>query len=105
MYEIDGICYAGERQESIKISSARYIAEKMLLVKFSTGESRLFDAEKLSGSAFMPLNDDAVFRAFEIRHGVLTWDNGEIDIAPEFVYDESYPYETKNPINAREAHA
>lgn len=26
-------------------------------------------------------------------HGVITWNNGEIDIAPETVYAESFPYD------------
>ena len=26
-------------------------------------------------------------------HGVITWNNGEIDIAPETVYRDSYAYE------------
>ena len=33
-----------------------------------------------------------------IFHGVMTWDNGEIDIAPETVYAESYPYESVEAI-------
>ena len=28
-----------------------------------------------------------------VFHGVITWNNGEIDIAPEYVYEESYAYE------------
>ena len=28
-----------------------------------------------------------------LRHGVLTWDEGNIDIAPEYVYEHSYAYD------------
>ena len=29
---------------------------------------------------------------FNIFHGVMTWMNGDIDIAPETMYADSYPY-------------
>jgi hypothetical protein len=28
-----------------------------------------------------------------IEHGVPTWENGEIDCAPEFIYDNSFEYD------------
>lgn len=92
MYIVDGICYAGEKTDSIKISEAKVLRGGMLLVAFSTGEKRLFDTTELTGSAFAPLRDEKVLSDFTIFHGVLTWQNGEIDIAPETVYDMSYPY-------------
>ena len=33
---------------------------------------------------------------FTIFHGVMTWMNGEIDIAPETMYADSYPYTSRN---------
>ena len=36
----------------------------------------------------------------KISHGVITWKNEEIDIAPEYVYEKSYPYNTKDVICA-----
>ena len=35
-----------------------------------------------------------IFNNPVISNGVLTWDNGNIDIAPEAVYQESYAYES-----------
>lgn len=64
----------------------------MMLVTFSTGEQRLFDTTLLQGSAFDPLKDENIFRNPVVFHGVLTWANGEIDIASETVYMESYAY-------------
>ena len=43
MYEVNGICFAGEKNDSIKVVAAKFIADKILLVKFSTGEMRLFE--------------------------------------------------------------
>lgn len=47
----------------------------------------------IRGAAFESLKDDNVLRKFTLFHGVLTWNDGEIDIAPETVYAESYVYD------------
>ena len=65
-----------------------------MLVTFSTGEKRLFDTTLLQGAAFAPPADEKVFRNPVLSHGVITWNNGEIDIAPETVYRDSYAYES-----------
>ena len=46
----------------------------------------------MKGSAFEPLKDEKVLEDFNIFHGVMTWMNGDIDIAPETMYADSYPY-------------
>ena len=66
----------------------------MMLVTFSTGEKRLFDTTTLDGPAFAPLADEAVFSHPVLFHDVITWNNGEIDVAPETVYRNSYAYES-----------
>lgn len=93
MYEINGICYAGEYEEGIEITAAKVLRGGMMLVTFNTGEKRLFDTTMLKGSAFEPLKDENVLKDFNIFHGILTWKSGEIDIAPETVYYDSYAYE------------
>lgn len=99
MYIIDDICYAGELMPEIKVASAKVLRGGMLLIIFSTGEQRLFDTTLLHGSAFEPLKDQKVLENYTIFHGIMTWMNGEIDIAPETMYAESYPY-TAQSINA-----
>lgn len=94
MYVKDGICYAGELEEGIKVTEAKPLDGGMMLVTFSTGEQRLFDTTRLEGSAFAPLKDERVLRNPTIFHGVITWDDGNIDIAPETVYRESYAYDS-----------
>ena len=83
----------GELQEGIKVTEAKPLRGGMMLVTFSTGEKRLFDTTTLQGSAFAPLADDKVFSNPVLFHGVITWNNGEIDIAPETVYRDSYAYD------------
>ena len=94
MYIKNGVCYAGAYQEGIRVTEAKPLRGGMMLVTFSTGEKRLFDTTALKGAAFEPLRDDAVFRNPSLFHGVITWKNGEIDIAPETVYRESLAYES-----------
>ena len=96
MYIVDDICYAGEETPEIKVKEARALRGGMLLLTFSTGEQRLFDTTLLKGSAFEPLRDEKVLADFIIFHGVMTWMNGDIDIAPETMYAESYPYTARN---------
>ena len=99
MFIVDDICYAGELKEGIKVTEARPLRGGMMLVTFSTGEKRLFDTTLLQGSAFAPLADEAVFNNPTLFHGVITWNNGEIDIAPEAVYRNSYAYESPSSMS------
>ena len=94
MYILDDICYAGEMQDGIKVTEAKPLRGGMMLVTFSTGEKRLFDTTLLQGLAFAPLADEKIFSNPVLFHGVITWNNGEIDIAPETVYRDSYAYES-----------
>ena len=83
-------------KEEIKITEVKPVKGMMLLVTFSTGEKRLFDVTRLTGSAFEPLKDENVFMHPTLFHGVISWNNGEIDISPEMVYKESYEYNECN---------
>ena len=94
MYEIDGVLYAGNPTPDMEVVSARVVDRLSMLVKFSSGETRLFDASSLVElPVFEPLNDAEVFNAFTIDHGVVCWLDGEIDIAPEKMYTMSYAYD------------
>lgn len=99
MYIIDDVCYAGEATPDIKVKEASVLRGGMILLTFSTGEQRLFDTTLLKGSAFEPLRDEKILSDYSIFHGVMTWMNGEIDIAPETMYADSYPY-TAEAVNA-----
>ena len=100
MYIVNGICYAGEYQEDIKVTGAKPLSGRILLLTFSTGEQRLFDTTVLKGEVSEPLNDPEIFNNPVIDFGTVTWNNGEIDIAPETLYEKSYPYESKNILNS-----
>lgn len=64
----------------------------LLRVEFSNGSIRDVDIEPLlSYPVFKRLDDDVQFRRFSIDHGVVTWYDGEIDIAPEWLFDHGMP--------------
>lgn len=92
MFIVNGIVYASEKPENIQIISAKPLDDMMMILTFSTGEQRLFDATTLSGPAFQPLADKKIFDSCKVVDGVVTWMNEEIDCAPEFMYQNSYPY-------------
>lgn len=94
MYIKNGICYAGECVPGIEVSSIKLLEDGMMLVTFNTGETRLFDVTSLldKGSAFSPLAEEKNRRTAKVTHGFLSWLDGEIDIAPETLYAESYKY-------------
>lgn len=87
MYVVNGIAYAGEPKPAIKVSGVRPLKDHKLWVRFSNGEAKIFDFQELLGKpAFAPLKDEAVFQSVYIDYGVTVWDDGVIDIAPEFLY-------------------
>ena len=91
MYIQDDVCYAGNAEMGVKILSAEAQANKKLLITFSTGEKRVFDPSIMRGAAFLPLENEKIALHPTVFHGILTWDNGNIDLAPETVYQESVP--------------
>lgn len=93
MYVIDDICYAGSPTEEVRIAEAKPLQGGMLLVSFASGEKRLFDATAIEGPAFEPLRQEVAQRTVAVFHGFLTWLDGQIDLAPEYVYEHSVAYD------------
>ena len=89
MYIIDGIAYAGEPSATIKVVSVRTLNDYTLWLRFSTGETKTFDFKPLlSAPCFLPLKDESVFEQAYVDYGVVVWCDGEIDIAPEKLYND-----------------
>jgi hypothetical protein len=90
MFIKDGIAYAGETEKPITVISARAIEDYKLWLRFSTGETKIFDfLPLLNNKIFLPLMDKALFNDVYIDYGVTVWKNGEIDIAPEYLYQNA----------------
>ena len=93
MYVINGIAYAGNEGEMIEVQAVKPLDDLMMILTFTTGEKRLYDASMLLHyPVFKPLAEQSVFESAKVEDGVVTWLNGEIDIAPETMYRDSYPY-------------
>lgn len=94
MFTHDGMVYASEPAEIMSVEACRSLGDGILLVTFSTGETRLLDAFELTSMpAFEALRDQDVLDALTIEDGVVTWNGGAIDIAPEAMYARSYEYQ------------
>lgn len=101
MREINGILYSDLVDCSIEVTNAVALDDMMILVTFNTGEKKLYDATQLlSMPAFQNLKNLSIFNNICIEDGVITWDNGTIDIAPETVYANSFSYEPKDILSA-----
>ena len=93
MYTINGIVYAGCQSSDIKVQAVKALDDMIMIVTFASGEKRLFDATVLlSMPAFKVLENKNVFKSVNVEHGVIVWNNGDIDIAPEYLYRNSYVY-------------
>lgn len=90
MYIVDNIVYVGEYQGIIKVCGIRPLDNHMLLLRFNTGEIKIFDFKSLlEKTVYEPLKDIDIFKSVYIDYGVPVWNEGDIDIAPEFLYENS----------------
>ena len=95
MYIKDGIAYAEDPRPMVKVSGVRPMDNHKLWIRFSTGEAKIFDFKPLLDKpGFAPLSDEALFRQVYIDYGVTCWNDGDIDIAPEYLYENSTAAET-----------
>lgn len=94
MFIMNGIVYGGKPEEILSILKVKPLPDYMMLITFSTGETRLFDGTILKGEVFEPLKNENIFKNAKVEHGVVTWADGEIDCSPEFMFKNSYEYST-----------
>lgn len=75
MYIMDGIVYAGEPTESLEITKVKPLDDMIMLITFSNGETKLFDATILTGPVYEPLKDDKIFKNpvidMALLHGIM----------------------------------
>ena len=100
MRMINVVVYADNPITMVEVTKAKPLSDMMMLVTFTTGETRLFDCTRLHGSVFEPLHDEAIFSNPKIVCGAVTWNDESIDVAPEYMYAESFEYNTQNIISA-----
>lgn len=100
MYVVDGIAYANNSSDDeLKIVNLKIISELCMLVTFSNGEKRIFDANYLTQyPIYEKLKDYNIFKKAYIENGTIMWDDGKIDVGTNTVYKNSYEYEEESSI-------
>lgn len=93
MFVENGICRPDTTEtELLKVTGCQILGGKRLRVRFNTGDVRDADLTPLLAMpAFRPLETETVFHAFSIDHGIVCWQDGEIDLAPEWLFDHGIP--------------
>ena len=87
MYIENGIAYAGEKAPVLKVCGIRPMEGHKLWLRFSDGTTKVFDfTQMLDKPAFAPLKDVELFNQVYIDYGVPVWNDGDIDIDPEYLY-------------------
>ena len=92
MYYHNGLVCGGMPEKMIKVLAVKPLHDQMMLLTFNNGEERLFDATILNGPVYEGLQEEDIFMSPVLDHGVVTWKDGEIDCAHEYMYDNSYEY-------------
>ncbi len=88
MYIVDGIAYAGDRKPVLRVTGVRPLNDFRLWTRFNNGEARVFDFKPLlKMPGYAPLSNIDTFKDVYIDYGVPVWNNGDIDIAPEYLYE------------------
>ena len=84
--------YVHVRMCMMKVMGVRPLEDYKLWLRFNNGETRIFDfAPELDSPAFSHLKNEELFRSVYIDYGVTVWNDGDIDIAPEYLYKRSEP--------------
>ena len=99
MHEEDGIAYSDNPEKMLTVLEVKHMYGGVLLVKFSDGAVKLFDTTLLKGEVFEPLKNPEIYENPKLEYGIVTWDEGRIDCAPEFMYENGYEYNTKDIIS------
>ena len=68
MYIVNGIAFAGTKASETFVQAVKPLDDLMMIVTFTSGEKRLFDATQLLAfPAFQPLKDEKIFKLYKFR--------------------------------------
>ena len=74
------------------VKAVEPLPEYKMLITFDNGEKRLYDAKRLLDKPICAsLKEPSFFAKARVEYGTVVWSN-EIDIAPEYLYEDSIPY-------------
>jgi hypothetical protein len=74
-----------------EIITAEYVSEYKVRLKFMDGSSGIADLSSYvdKTNVFKAFQNISYFKNFKIEYGTLVWGNGELDIAPETLYEKA----------------
>lgn len=74
----------------IWITSAKYLGDYRLELTFNDGTIKIFDGKDIVlKPLYQSLQSLVVFQQFELDGWTISWENGKIDIAPEYLYEHA----------------
>ena len=75
-----------------EVLDATYMDDYRILIRFNDGARKIIDFSDLINKypVFKPLHNLYLFKNFQVTD-TLEWDNGRIDIAPEYLYENGIP--------------
>ena len=80
--------------ELIWITAAKVLEGHKLHLTFNNGACKVFDFAQVLAKGmpiFEPLKNLTVFRNIVLDGWTVTWQDGTIDIAPEYLYEHGVP--------------
>ena len=71
-----------------EVKHAEYLKDYQIILEFEDGLSGVADLSNYPNpdNVFKKFIDNAYFRDFKVEFGTLSWGNGELDLAPEHLY-------------------
>lgn len=84
---IDGIAYENTQTVELEVTKIKVIDNMKIAITFNNNDKKIFDATTiLNIPVFEILKDEEIFKSYKIVNGILTWCNGDVDIATETLY-------------------
>ena len=76
------------------VKEVKPLPDYMLHLTFESGEERIYDAKPmLQKPICVQLKEPAFFERAKVAYGTVIWSD-DIDIAPEYLYEQSIPVES-----------
>lgn len=98
MYIIDDVAYAEDSRPALRVCGVRPLPNHRLWVRFNNGNAKEVDFTPiLNDPAFIPLQDEKVFSRAYIDFNTVVWNDGEIDISPDWLYKNGVTVDSVMP--------
>jgi hypothetical protein len=74
-----------------EITEAEYLGEYRIRMRFEDNSTGIADLSGYAakGGVFKKFEDIGYFKKFMLENGTLTWGDGQLDIAPEALYEKA----------------